>query len=385
MSQTPDPTGSTWGEPATPPGWGSPETTWTSPGQVSEPTDDPTEPTPGEAPTAPPPQTGLPAYGPAPAAGWQPPAFQPGIIPLRPLGLGEILDGAMKAVRFNPKVMFGLSAGVVLVSAVVSTLVGQYLSGFILDTDWYQNYITTGGADDPLSNETVASSLVGTYGLSLVLLLVTPVLTGLLNVAVSKAVIGQRVTISQIVHNRRVWAVLGFTLLMFLVQLVAVGGLGLGAVRLAGSGDGVGIAVATLLLLGFGLLVIVVGGLWLTTRTLLVTPALMLEGGQFWATVRRAWRLTRGSFWRLLGIYVLVYIMLQVIANVILIPGQVVVFVLAFAQVGWSALLVNTLSLTLAYTVTITFQATVTALLYIDVRMRREGLDLELARAAGSA
>ena len=36
----------------------------------------------------------------------------------------------------------------------------------------------------------------------------------------------------------------------------------------------------------------------------------------------------------------------------------------------------------LVYTITISFLASVVALLYIDVRMRREGLDVELTAAA---
>ena len=45
-------------------------------------------------------------------------SHKPGIIALRPLQLGDILDGAVKAVRYNPKAMVGLSA---LVLAVFSS------------------------------------------------------------------------------------------------------------------------------------------------------------------------------------------------------------------------------------------------------------------------
>ena len=51
-----------------------------------------------------------PAAPPPPGLSWRPQALQPGIIPLRPLGMGEIYDGAFRAVRANPRVMFGLAA-----------------------------------------------------------------------------------------------------------------------------------------------------------------------------------------------------------------------------------------------------------------------------------
>src|SRR4051812_5807947 len=42
---------------------------------------------------------------------WTPPVQAPaGIVPLRPLGVGEILDGAFQAVRSNPRSMIGVSA-----------------------------------------------------------------------------------------------------------------------------------------------------------------------------------------------------------------------------------------------------------------------------------
>jgi hypothetical protein len=47
--------------------------------------------------------------------------------------------------------------------------------------------------------------------------------------------------------------------------------------------------------------------------------------------------------------------------------------------------MVSTIGSILAGTLTYPFVAAVTVLLYVDLRMRREGLDLTLARAAGVA
>src|ERR1035438_1759627 len=85
----------------------------------------------GQLPTAPPP-TGRPL--PPPAYLRQAPmaqtpmltAHRPGIVPLRPLQLGDILDGAIKAIRFNPKSMVGLSAIVLAVFLVPSAALGAF-------------------------------------------------------------------------------------------------------------------------------------------------------------------------------------------------------------------------------------------------------------------
>jgi len=53
-----------------------------------------------------PPYGQYPGYG----QGYQPPGPEPGGIPLRPLGVGEILSGAFTSIRQNPAATLGLSA-----------------------------------------------------------------------------------------------------------------------------------------------------------------------------------------------------------------------------------------------------------------------------------
>jgi len=284
----------------------------------------------------------------------------------------------MKAIRFNPQVMFGLAAAIVTAAVVFTTLVGQYLSGFIL-SEFTEAMGETPG--DPGTDATM-SMLLSTYGIEIVVGFLSPVLTGLLIVAVSRAVIGQKVSVGQTARSKRVWAVLGFTLLLGLAQAVVLAAvifvIVLLGVSVGGSG-GVALSLALGLLAAAGMLV---GWFWVLVRTLLVPPALMLEGKRFWPTITRAWRLTRGSFWRLLGIYLLVWIMMSVVVSIITFPGAIIASVLAVLEIGWASLLVLGITMILAYTLTITYQSAIIALLYIDVRMRREGLDLELARAA---
>ena len=68
--------------------------------------------------TSPPGGWGGPPASPAGARwGWvPPPVVKPGVIPLRPLGVGEILDGAITTIRRNPAPMLGLSAIVAVIT-----------------------------------------------------------------------------------------------------------------------------------------------------------------------------------------------------------------------------------------------------------------------------
>ncbi|MEN0129032.1 MAG: glycerophosphoryl diester phosphodiesterase membrane domain-containing protein [Brevundimonas sp.] len=321
---------------------------------------------------------GQPGWGaPAPTA-WRPPALQPGIIPLRPLGLGEILDGAFKAIRANPRVMFGLSALVVTIVVAIQSVLTWYVSGLILGelTDASTSVIN---AEDQKTLVDAASQVAAAPLTSLA----TTILTGWLIVSVSRSVLGQRVTPGEVLRNKRIWPVLGFTVGLGLAIVLVVGIFAGILYVLAWQGAG---AVAGLLGFVLGipllLLLIVVG-----VRTLLVAPAVMLEGKRLRPTIGRAWRLTAGSFWRLLGIYLLVSVITGLITQFIVTPAALLTtFVLDDPSTErFASIVVVGIAQVIALTLSTTYTAAVLALLYIDVRIRREGLDVELARAAESA
>jgi hypothetical protein len=309
---------------------------------------------------------------------------QPGIIPLRPLSIWEIFDGAFRAIRHNPKTMFGLTAVVVAVATAIGALVQWYLAGLLADS---VNSFFTGSAGLTTAETELFGSSFGTSLASVATVpltaLATTILTGLLILSVSRSVIGKRVSVGEVVRGsgKRIAWVIGFTLLLGLA-IIVVGALLIGLVVLVGnSTDSVGLLILTIFLVGAAL---AVGGCWIAVRTLLAPAALMLEGGGFWASVARAWRLTRGSFWRLLGLYVLVNILVGIVAQIVVFPITIIAsFVLndPFLTSG-AAIAFTALGTAVATTITTVFMAGVVALAYIDVRMRREGLDVELARAA---
>ena len=336
--------------------------------------------TPGYGPGAPGYGTGAPGYGPG---AWQPPVARPGIIPLRPLNLGEILDGAFRAVRANPTVMFGLSLLVIAVAVLLKAVLTWYVGGLVAGefTDWADSRSLDTGLDGD------TTSVLGSSIAQLVTLpvsaLASTVLTGLLIVSVSRSVIGRKVSISEVLRSGRVWHVVGFTLLLGVATTLATGAL-VGVGVLLARSESWGLFALFVVL---AVLVAIVGGVWITVRTLLVPAALMLEERKFWPTVARAWRLTRGSFWRLFGIYLLTSVLVQIVAQIILYPVTLVLmFVFPSTDLlSFGAIAVTSVGEILALTLTTVFMSSVVALLYIDTRMRREGLDIELQRAAEQA
>lgn len=357
----------------------------------------------GPGPSSPPPQYGAPQYGTpqygsaqygqtqygqnapgGPPQGYRPPADKPGIVPLRPLSLGELYDGAFGAVRHNPGVTLGLTAIVVVAAVVVGTLVS------IPITTWFTDLIgtaTTEFQNDPAMAdlEGLESVLGVTYGsvlgTSLLLALATPLAMGIMAISVSDSVIGRKITVQDAWQRlgKRWWFLIGFALLSGLAVLVVYAlvvavVVGLFAIDPTLGVIGIFVMLAAML----------VGGVWAFTRVLLIPPALAVEGGGFWETCRRAWKLTRGTFWRLFGIYLLTSLILSVIGQVVAIPIGLVLslFMMSANDVG----LAISYGVTYAVTggISVLFSGGVIALLYIDTRMRREGLDVQLQAAAAT-
>lgn len=333
------------------------------------------------------PYGGAPAYGQfGPGQGYRAPAAfagagRPGIVPLRPLGVGEILDGSFRAIRANPKVMFGLS---LVVMAAIGLLEGLFL---YLTFDTLMSTTAVPSTGQLIAQS--AGTLVGFVGVYIASI----VLTGLLLVSVSQSVMGRVATVPEVwaYAKGQVWRLVGLTFLLGVLAVVAVAAavvvLALVIAAVAQTGDS-GLVIGVLL----GVLAVLGGTLALaffSVRLAFAPPALMLERIGVLDSVRRSWRLTRGSFWRVLGILLLAWIIVAVISWALMIPLTLgLAFVgsdpTAYAMSMWPTI-VSTVVSVLVSALTTPFMAAVLALTYIDVRMRREGLDVELARAAETA
>jgi len=323
---------------------------------------------------------GLPGVG-----GWGavPVAPKPGVVPLRPLGVGEILDGAISYIRRDPKTVLGISAVISLIIAVVQFVaLGLTSRSLALGS-------SSVSAADAVANGVGSLSVAGIQ--SVVAWVLGVVATGLLTVVMGQAVLGRRVTASQAWDRTRArfWSLLGLTLLVSVVEgLLVVVGLGVAvlvgwALTSASTGLGVGVGI----LLGIAALVLVV---WVSIRLLLAPVALMLETAGVVTSMRRSWTLVQGAWWRTFGIYLLGSILAGIVSSVLAVPFTLVGTILSLGSIETGTLPIGyTLSVSLATLVSsivvIPFTSGIVSLLYIDRRIRREALDIELARAAGVA
>ncbi|WKV73690.1 hypothetical protein AW27_020530 [Streptomyces sp. PCS3-D2] len=308
--------------------------------------------------------------------GQQPPAAKPGVIPLRPLGLGEILDGSVATLRTHWRSIVPITLVVATVIQVISVFVQKYML----------SDLPLSSAEDMTAEEAI-DSLGSTLTVSMVdqfiQVLGTIVVTAMLTMIFSRAILGQHSTVSAAWREARpqLLRLIGLTLLL------ALGIILLGAVlvlpgALAGNAD--------LIVIGFVAWVPLI--IWLGIKFSLASPALMLEKSTVIKAFTRSSKLVRGAWWRVFGITVLTALIASMVALVVLGFFQMI-GVFAFggiysladgsAQTAWGPLIFFGIGLIIAQTIIMPIQSGVTVLLYVDQRIRREGLDLELARAAG--
>ncbi|WP_307859110.1 glycerophosphoryl diester phosphodiesterase membrane domain-containing protein [Herbiconiux sp. SYSU D00978] len=329
-------------------------------------------------------------FGSAPGArpGWAPPP-KPGLVPLRPMTLGTLLGASFQVLRRNPRPTFGAS---LLLQGLVAVISGL-LVGFVAVAAF--NRVENA---DPADYDAVQAGSVGILLLSSLVpavlsLIVTSVLQGVIVLEVARGTLGEKLRFRELVAlaRGRIGALIGWAFVLTLAVLLAIGLLLLLVIPLMVIGGGAGVAIGVIVGI-LGTLALVVLYAWLSTRLAFVPSAIVLERLPLLAAVRRSWTLVGGYFWRTFGIILLVAVIVNVIANVVSVPVTLLAPMLillvdptganpALAGVLGVAVLLLTLLVTVAFVAAaLVVQSATTALLYLDLRMRKEGLDLDLQR-----
>lgn len=360
---------------------------------------------PGDAGHAAPPPPAGPAYAPPPgggfppppgwgaAPGWTPPP-KPGLLPLRPLGLGAILAGSFQTLRRNPGATVGSALLIQGLVGVVTLVIVGGVTGFVVT-----RILSAREADQgPLIAGGVAAVIIAAVVTIVLSIVASAFLQGVVASEVARGTLGERLRMRALWRLARprivplvLWS-LSLTAAWTLVFAVLAGIVAL-LVLAGGAGIVAGILVGVL-----GVMGLVVVAAWVSTRLALVPSAIVIERLRPLAAARRSWALTIGSFWRVLGILLLTAVIVSVATNVVTVPLTLLTSILQtvlfpngeldFQTFDASVVFyIGTQLLTLVVSVVVgSVGAVVTsanaAIVYIDLRMRREGLDLELARFA---
>ena len=319
--------------------------------------------------------------------------YKPGIIPLRPLSIGDIYQGAFAAIKTNARTMFGFTAALLGVALVISVGINYAIINLALPS-----YIN--------ADSQYASALGGAFGAfsqlggTFLQNLATVLLSGLIVVAVSRSVLGRVASSNEVWERTRskFLPLIGLNIITSIISgLMIIIGIILFFVLLAGVAASAETETELFQDLGItlvGILILVVAGAivgsYLSIKFSVAPPAMVLKNLGVFAAIGRSWSLTRGNFWRLFGINILTNIIISMVGGVFVSITSVIG---AFSTVVASSStndFMGALSITfiiymvmtaISLLITLPFSSSVNALLYIDLRMRKEGLDVELRNA----
>lgn len=265
---------------------------------------------------------------------------------LRPLGVGELLDAAIRIYKSRAKTLL-----IAVALPVVPVLVFSALVNLSAQPDLTVDPAT--GSPD-FDGGDLALYLTG----ALVGLAATVVATSLATAACFRSISGAYVGDDPDWREslRFAWKRLGSVL---------------------------GLTFLTLLATVAGLLACVVGAVVPMAFLSLAMPVLLVEGLGAGPSMSRSWRLVRGTFWRVLGIVLLSALLAAAFQAAVSTP----LAVLFFVDVGPALQQILTSLVTAVATVLVTpFSAALTMALYVDLRVRKEGFDLVLwAQRLGNA
>ncbi|WP_435970740.1 DUF7847 domain-containing protein [Streptomyces sp. Qhu_M48] len=345
---------------------------------------------------------GPPPYGYGYGYGYPPPPPppKPGVIPLAPLGFSAILTGAFATIGRYWKQLLGVASvaylgALVVVGAAIGiayAAVGDTLPAVFDLPEGQEPH------GDDLRPLIVAFACVWLVGM-IAMLCASALVAAACPAVVQEAVLGRPTTFGAI--WRRSWsrmpAVFGTVFLTSLALMVpfalfAAAFIGL-FVALLGTDDR---TYALPLVMILGALLLIPLALWIWVKFSLAPAAAVMEGQGAVDSMRRSSRLVRGDWWRVFGCVLAAGIMASVVGMLI----QQVLSMLASTPLAAtdfsgedSTAVVASLALVLTFLVLgqlisqaiiSVFPPLVTALLYVDQRIRKENLAPDLARAAGT-
>ncbi|UKA48518.1 hypothetical protein LFT48_13800 [Arthrobacter sp. FW305-123] len=279
--------------------------------------------------------------------------------------------------------MFGSA---LIVQAIGAVLIGLVTVGMVQLTESFEAVSSEAELADAMGP--FFAFMAGTLGISVLIGFLGSVLQGVLVVPVSRSVLNRRTGFKQMwkLAAPRILPLLGVAaLLTFGGLLAAAAVIGIAILLFTAMGPA---ALLIVLPLGLGS---VVAFVWIALKLMVAPAAIVVERTGVYDGLLRSWQLTRNNWWRIFGITLVVTIMVGIIAQIVQIPVSLV-----SAAIGGvvaphpdpesmtSTLILTTVISTaigaLVGSVTFAFQASVSSLIYMDLRMRRDGLDVELMR-----
>lgn len=299
---------------------------------------------------------------------------------LRPMSVGDILDRAIRIYRQNFVPLVIIVAIVSLPYTILQLAITLLTNPFVLNLSNPQSVTPdTFNTGLMIAGQLLAYVLVLAYSVAVVFQ------SGALTAFVSEKFLGRAITVRQ-AYGRAFsrWLALLIATFLLGVIFVAVFGVlcGLWMIPFLGfaaigsgldSASAAALSAASLALCCLFLPATVVG-IYLVVRWLFYIQAIVLENYNSTGGMGRSWKLVKGSFWR-------VFFLLAALTLLVIVLNvgfyMLAIFVSALLQSPMLILVMSSISLQLINLIITPLQFAALTVLYYDLRIRKEGFDLE--------
>jgi hypothetical protein len=295
---------------------------------------------------------------------------------LKPMSLSELLDRTFTLYRNR----FWLFCGIMVIPEIAIMICSLIVVvGFPIHV-----LPIAQSAQDPFAIfRTMQSRFVPTFLALIAQLFFQAFALGAVTIAVSELYLGRAVSIRNAYRMIRgkILGLIGLIILLFLIAFVFLVGIFV-AVGLVGGLASVALTAISPILSVIAILLVAVGGFvlaaWLLMRFAVSIPVFLLEQQGAVESMTRSGVLTRGHRGRILGAVLVMYIVSFVVQSLFVMPFAILGFMYAvkgllpmWLQAG------QTVMAALAGTVAGPLFMITIALIYYDVRIRKEAFDLE--------
>jgi hypothetical protein len=244
--------------------------------------------------------------------------------PLRPRTVGEILEAAFGLYAKHWKSLLTIVAIVVVPLTLIQYFIGDAIAS---------NVTTTAGGQ-VVVNEGAGRAFGSAAVVGLLSLVIQQVLIGAIAWAVATTLVGREPDVGEAYRfgYKRLWSILLVGILFALAVLA-------------------------------GLIALVIPGIIIAVRLSVSIPALVVEGRRGTEALGRSWDLVRGQSWSVFGCFLVAFLLAGILNS-------------ALTAIGGDSWFAVGVLAAIAACITTPFTGLVIGLVYFDLRVRKEQLDV---------
>jgi hypothetical protein len=303
------------------------------------------------------------------------------LIDIRPMDLGDILDGTIRVYRKRPWVFVAILAIIVSIPMFVTQVATTYMLNLLWEI--FKSFMNSGVTDlsGLFTSPEYINASAAMLGSGIFLFFLAPIAQAAMVYTVSETILGRDIDVSHsLKHIKPVSGVIIFAYLLYLFIALGVFAVVLGIMALITMAVGVQNTVVVVSIAMFLLLIYSFFIVFLTVKYMFIPQSVVLDNTGAAAGLKRSYGLSTGYWWRTFGIYLVISLVVGIISGLLgqgvklieiginTIPGITSAVGLALGGV-----IMTCISLFLN---PVTFIAS--TLMYYDLRIRKEGFDLVL-------